>query len=505
MTDYDNLFSKIHRSLNREFFIRNLNSVTGKIILGAISLTAGFLAYNGLSLLVFAVAGALAGIIILYYCLFKPLTGYYLVTLLAFFAFYPNHLLNKDLPLSTLVELLLWIVFLGSFREKRNMDSYKNNLANCAVSVILIIYTMYHLIQFFNPEVDNKEGWIFVMRKYVVFLFLYIMAYRLINTPDKFRYFVKFWLVMSFIAAAYGCYQQWFGYLPMELRYIQSDPVEYKLMYQGGQLRKYSFLSDVVSFGVLSGSMAVMALILAINEKKKKLKYRLFFAAIIMMLGMSYSGTRTTTIIIPAGIILYLLITIKSRTTLITLFISVMVAFVILFAPVDNASLNRVRSTFNSKDPSLNVRDVNRHYIQPYIYAHPIGGGLATSGVPGRRFNPGHFLAGFPPDSGLLQFAMELGWIGLGLTILFYLLILYQCIFYYFKMKNPEYKLYTVAFACALFSIIVTQYSQVSIGQIPGVFFFMSSISLVKRLMEFDEREQYSLRNSQTQHKFVHS
>ncbi|MEO6868898.1 MAG: O-antigen ligase family protein [Ginsengibacter sp.] len=505
MARYNEPFNKFPKWVNREFFLGNLNSTPVKLLLGLLAVVSAYLSYLGLSLLVFAFAGALAGIIVLYFCFFKPLTGYYLVTLIAFFAFYPNHLLNRDLPISTLVEVLLWIVFLGSFRQKRDIQHNRNSLMNSAVSIMLIIYTMYHLVQFFNPEVDNKEGWLFVMRKFVVFLFLYIMAYRLIDTPAKFRYFVKFWLVMAFIAAAYGCYQQWFGYLPMELRYIESDPLEYKLMYQGGVLRKYSFLSDVVSFGVLSGSMAVMTLIFAINEKQRKRKFMLFFAAIIMILGMSYSGTRTTTVIVPSGIALYLLMTIKSRTTLITLFVSILIAFLIMFAPVDNPSLNRIRSTFNSNDPSLNVRDVNRHYIQPYIYAHPIGGGLATAGVPGRRFNPGHFLAGFPPDSGLLQFAMELGWIGLGLTIILYLLILYQCIFYYFKMKNPEYKLYVVAFVCALFSIMITQYAQVSIGQIPGVFFFMSSISLVKRLMEFDDREQFLKQSNKKLDKFVHS
>ncbi len=500
------IFQKIGGWFKREFFIKNLYSPMGLIILSIISIGAGLLAYLNLSIIVFAISASLIGIIIFYYCLLKPLTGYYLVTLLAFFAFYPNHILNRELPLSTLVEVLLWVVFLGSYVQRKNRtENNYNSLLSSATSIVLIIYTGFHLIEFFNPDLGRREGYFFVMRKFLVFIFIYIMAYRLINTPQKIKYFLKFWIVMSFIAAAYGCYQQWFGYLPMEMRYIRSDPIEYQLMNQGGILRKFSFLSDVVSFGVLSGSMAVLTLIFAISEKNKKRKYWLFFAALIMALGMSYSGTRTTTVIIPSGIALYLLMTIKNRTTLITLFVSVMIGFFIMFAPIDNPALNRIRSTFNSKDPSLNVRDVNRHYIQPYIYAHPIGGGIATSGVPGRRFNPTHALAGYPPDSGLLQIAMEMGPIGLGLTLLFYLTILYQCIHYYFRMKNPRYKLYAVGIAATLFSVMITQYAQVSIGQIPGVFFFMSSISLIKRIKEFDDKEQYSLPDTQTLDKFVHS
>ncbi len=115
-------FKKFAKWFNREFFLGNLNSIPAKIILGILAVVSGYLAYKGLSILIFAFAGALAGIILLYYCFFKPLTGYYLVTLIAFFAFYPNHLLNKDIPISTVVEFLLWVVFLGSFRQKTNIQ-----------------------------------------------------------------------------------------------------------------------------------------------------------------------------------------------------------------------------------------------------------------------------------------------------------------------------------------------------------------------------------------------
>ena len=182
--------------------------------------------------------------------------------------------------------------------------------------------------------------------------------------------------------------------------------------------------------------------------------------------------------------------TIRNKTTLITVFASAIIAFFILYIPIDNAVLNRVRSTFNSQDASLNVRDVNRHYIQPYIYAHPIGGGIATTGSEGLVYNPDHVLAGFPPDSGLLKAALEMGYIGLAFTMFFYLVILYQCIDYYFRLKNPEYKIYVVAIASALFAMIVTQYAQVAIGQIPGAIFFFGTISLIKRLVEFDENER---------------
>ena len=161
----------------------------------------------------------------------------------------------------------------------------------------------------------------------------------------------------------------------------------------------------------------------------------------------------------------------------------------VMFAPIDNPTINRMRSTFDSEDESLNVRNVNRNSIQPYIYAHPFGGGIATSGVEGMRWSPNHQLAGFPPDSGLLMFALEIGWVGLSLQIIFYLTMLYQGIYYYFRMKSKKYKIYILAIICGFIAILVTLYSQASVGQMPNVFFFYGCIALFKRLWEFDIME----------------
>lgn len=482
--------SKLSTWLKREFLLKGLSSPFGIVLLACIAVAIGFLASHNLAVIAFASVGAVAAIIVIYYCFFEPVTGYFITMFISFFAFYPNHILNIILPIPTFVEVLILIVFFGSYNSAKKLNLPRNSILLTGVSIIFIIYTIFNIVEFFNPDMQSQGGWLFRFKRYMVFVLVYIVSYRLIDTPQRFRNFMKFWLYLSFIAAAYGCYQQWFGMLPMEIAYIKSDPIEYKLMFQGGILRKFSFLSDVVSFGVLSGSMAVVALIMAINEKQIKRKYLLYFGALIMTLGMFYSGTRTTTAILPAGMALYLFMTIRSKTTIITLFVSVLIAFFILYVPVDNAVLNRVRSSFNSQDASLNVRDVNRHYIQPYIYAHPIGGGIATTGTEGLYYNPNHLLAGFPPDSGLLKAALEMGWVGLALTMLFYLVILYQCIDYYFRIKNPEYKTYIVAIAAALFAMIVTQYAQVAIGQIPGAIFFFGTISMIKRLLEFDKAER---------------
>ncbi len=453
-----------------------------------IAFVASFLASQGMAFVTFGLGFLLLGILVVHTCLFNPIKGVYILMFIAFFTAYPGRLLGKEIPLTTFVEVLVLFLFIGTYWSSKKDENQKGNLSRYSVSIALIISILYYAIEFFNPNVNSVAGWLFNSKRFSVQILFFVVAYRLINTPERFKYFIKFWLVMSLIAALYGCYQQWFGMFDFELNSI--DQHEWGLMFQGGVLRKFSFLDGVGTFGTLCGCMSVITTIFAINEKDKSRRYKLIMTSLILFLGNSYSGTRTTTVMLPMGIALYILITLKNKATIMTLLITILGVLFVMFAPIDNPTLNRMRSTFDSKDESLNVRNMNRKSVQPYIYSHPIGGGIATSGVEGRRFNPGHRLAGFPPDSGLLQMALDLGWIGLIVNMFTFLMTLYQGIHYYFKMQNTNYKKYTVAVICALFAVVVTLYAQVSIGQMPTVFFIFGMMSLLKRLMEFDEKER---------------
>ncbi len=489
--EFINISNHLFAWTKKELIQKKLLSPLGIIFWILLAAGSGILAAFNLILVPLSIAGILIGIVVVYLCLFRPLTGFYIVNFLSFFIFFPNHVIGRDiLPSGIIIEILTLFVFMGSVLSIKSKEVHFSGLLKTGVSITFLILTLYVAIQAFNPNVDGFDGWLATFKRSIFFILLYISCYCLIDTKEKLKYFIRFWVYLSFVAAAYGCYQQWFGYFSFELNYIMRAPGGYEILFQGGQLRKFSFLSDVVGFGVLSGCMALFTLLLAISEKEKIKKYRFYFFFIIMSLGMAYSGTRTTNIIIPAGLVLYFLITIQSRTTLYALFIAAIIAIGILFLPIhNNATLNRVRSTFDSQDASFNLRNKNRHQIQPYIYTHPLGGGIGTTNFPGLLNHPNHPLAGFATDSGYLKAALEIGWIGLALMILFNLAILFQGINYYFKMKDKELKFLLLIILCTLFPNIITQYSQETTGQYPFCIFFFSSLSLMQRLKEFDENE----------------
>lgn len=488
---------RIGNWLYRELMLKKFVSPLGLLILVSLALFTGFMAANDLLFVPLALAAILIGVVMVYQCLLHPHNGLYIVSVFGILVFYPNHLLGRDLlPLSPVWEILVLITFLGSYLKPSVRLGHSGRLLKTPISLILLVYTMYVLLQGFNPNVPNVDGWLPAVRRFMIYILLYVTTYRLVITRERMRFFVRFWIISFFIVGLYGCFQQWFGYLPMELNYIMSTPGSFELLFQGGQLRKFSFLSDPATFGIQAASMAVFTAVIALNTKNKKRKYTYFFFALIMLLGMAYSGTRTSNIIPPLGLALYGMMTIQNRTTVITIFIGTMMGMFLLFAPIyTSPTLNRMRTTFDKKDESLNLRERNRHYIQPYLHAHPIGGGIGTTNALGAQLYPDHPLADFPTDSGLLRIGLEMGWIGLALWVFFNLLLMWQGIIYYFKIRDPEYKMYMVAMLCAIFPVIVSQYSQDSVGQFPGIIFMFSSMALFKRMLEFDEESQAKLRN----------
>jgi hypothetical protein len=452
------------------------------ILLPLIALVTAMLVVSGNMMAPMLLATALFGLIVVYYCLVRPVAGFYLVTAISFMVAYPERVLGKEVPVSTAIEMLILLLFIGAFSIKKEIS--EKHFYRTPVSIAFFAYILFFVVEFFNPNMYSAGGWIFYMRRMLMFTLMYILSYRLLDSMERIKAFLKIWFVFALLAAAYGCFQQWVGLMPFEKAYLDQHPHEYKLYFQGGNLRKFSFLSDPTTFGIMAGSSAVFMLIIAINEKVKR-KRNLYLAAfMLLMIGMSFSGTRTANIMLPSALCLYALMTITNKTTLITLFTFLIAAAFILFGPIQNNTINRIRSTFNSSETSVSVRDENRKYIQPYIYQHPLGGGIATSGVLGERYNPGHTLAGFPPDSGLVLAAIEIGWVGYALTILLYFILLYQSVHFYFQARHRENKLLIVALTASVFTIIITQYSQVAIGQLPTSLFFYSSFALITRLKE---------------------
>lgn len=456
----------------------------------AISYAITFIDYR----LGFILIAGLLGMTATLVCLFNTRLGFFITTVVAFFMFYIKRMTDDQVPMGVAVDILIAVTFIGAYYRKTILKQQLWRHFSNPITYIYLIMLGFLIVELFNPSMYSIAGWIFTMRKFFNFVMIYFTGLHIFNSKKDVIDFLKLWMALAILAGVYGCFQQWHGLLGFEESWVMSDPIRYRLYYQGGDIRKFSFVSDPTAYGLLMATSIVFAVILILNTPHSRQRTILIIGTLFMCLGMAYSGTRTAYIMIPAGLAVYVLMTITNRKTLMFMVGFLVFFSLLIFGPYhSNDTVNRIRTAFEfSDDESLNVRDKNREMIQPYMLRHPIGGGVCTSGVLGLEYNPGHPLAGFPPDSGYLRTALETGWVGLILTCLTYFITLYMGVINYYRSRTKEVRAIYVGIIASLYAYIVANYAQVAIGQIPGSFFFYSAMAIIIKLQSFETTTETS-------------
>lgn len=442
----------------------------------------------------YMVVAALIGTVIVILTIRYPIVGFYICLVFSFFIFDFVRFTSTDLPLVSFLDLYIYVTFFGVILNKLVKREKFWLYCNSPIVFMYVLVFLYFLFQFFNPNGGSKEMYFLVSRRYIALLLFFYMAIQLFKTKKDIKRFFKVFLILSVICGLYAVYQHIFGMLRYEFDAMFRDPELQKVamdFMRIGRLRQFSFLSDCTAFGLLMAGAAVIPIVMLMQMKwKLSIRIGLWVSLIVLVLAMSYSGTRTATVMLLGEIALYICITLNQRKTLILTGIVVVGLAAILTMPsFGNQTIARLKTTFDTEDASLNVRDVNRKRIQPYIYSHPIGGGVRTTGAMFEEENRGHPLAGFPTDSGLLSIVLETGWIGLLLQCFTYFVFLQQGIHYYFKSRNLTNKAMLLAATVFLFGYVIAQYSQVAISQVPGSIAFYSLLAVIIRLPQIEEME----------------
>ena len=472
--------------LGKTFLEEKLNNWVGWLLMAAVATIFGYLiaekTFLGLSLF-----GLVFGLFIINACMINAELGLYINICYSFFAFhFSRFLFNDEFPVGVITDLLLLATFMSLIMTGVNMRKSINQFTKTPVVIGILVLLFYLFIELFNPYGHSFDGWFQSFRRFLGSVLLLFISYNVFTSYEKIRRFIAVLFAVCVISAIYGCIQQWHGLFDFELAWVRSDDNRYGLFFIMGDFRKFSTMSDPTAFGVAMASAAIFFVILAWTEKNKLIKYSLFTGIILMCLAMGYSGTRTANIMMTGGVFMFVLLTLdKKATRFFAIFASLIFLF-LMYGPYVNSTILRFRSSFiGEKDESYKVREVNRAFIQPYIYSHPIGGGLGTTGASGLRFNRGHYLAGFPPDSGYLRKALETGWIGLAFICLLYFIILRFGIRRYFKCRDDRLKIIYAGAISSLFSFYVAEFAQEAIGQITDIVIYYPLIAMMLKMEYF--------------------
>ena len=447
------------------FLIATTGYKSGYIVIGAIL-------YLGLSVISF----------------FDFKVGFYASITFGFLIFLFGRISKAPIPLGVLVELPLYFGCLNFFTQKDKDLEANATTPMHVITIFMIIITVYNFIQLANPNSLNLLAWIYTFRRIIMYGLIYFLSLKVFNSFRDVVFFFKYWIVLAFAAGIYGCLQNWIGLFGFDYKWVTSSPELEQLFYLGGgKYRAFSFFSDPSAFGLGVATTFIFSIVLTIYTKGFFKKSILFLISIFLLLGVAYSGTRTAYFIIVSGICFYILLTITQSRTLIVACIFFLLFAFILFAPIhNNQTINRIRSTFEfSNDASMNLRNINREKIRPYIYSHPIGGGLSTTGGAGEIYTPGHVLASFDTDSGYVRIAVETGWIGLIIQCLFYFFILNAGLKLYMRCFNNVLRFYILGALTCVFSFVIAQYSQDAIDPTPLCFLFYPCLAFIAKAKYF--------------------
>jgi len=377
----------------------------------------------------------------------------------------------------------LFVVLIKSLNSRENYFILLKNPASAAFLFLLVNL----IIQFFNPNLLNHKGWVMTLVATSTSFIIFWISIIALRDLKSIKFFIALWWIVAVSGGLYGCLQDWIGYSSIDQKFLQLSDNPF---FHAGYDRKFSIYNDPTIFGIFLSASVVFFIVILIGKVKLLYKLTILISSIIILIAIGYSGTRTAYVMIPGGLLLYFLMTFNNIRTVIVVVVFSFLLGVILFGPIyGNATINRVRTAFiiQKDDPSFEIREKVKHKVQDYIIVNPIGGGMATSGVLGRLYNPGHYLNNFTVDGGYTKIAVEVGWIGLLLMMSFYFTLFVYTVNCYFTMKNSVYKLINLAVLCMYFSLLIATYAQKSTFSFPVGLFFYSSLGVIVNLKKLDK------------------
>ena len=475
---------KVMDWLRERILIEKFNNLFGFLILLFVTICATIIVVKLGEKIGVVLSAVIIGLPMVIACLFNFKFGISFTIILAFFLLGLKRFVG-DVQFGIMMDVLIGIMFFGLFiKQVKERDwSFAKNL----ISFMILVWILYNLLEFTNPSAESTLAWVYTVRSIAGIMILYFILMYAIKSKEFITWLIKLWIFLMALACLYGYIQEFFGFPQYEMNWIMKTQERYALLFQYGKFRKFSFFSDPLVFGISMSFTSILCFVLAGGPFKRSQKIILFLLGLFMINGMLYSGTRAAYVLPPAAFMFYTIITFRKRV-LILAGVLIVLTIVLIRMPTGNPNLARFQSAFHpSDDPSYQVRVRNQAYIQPYIQTHPMGGGLGSVGEWGQKFSPESPLANFPPDSGFMRIAVEMGYIGLFLYCSLLFVVFYCGIKDYFRIKDPLLKTYSLGMLTVLYALTIANFPQEAIGQYPISLLFFVCIAIVNKCRQLDE------------------
>jgi len=152
----------------------------------------------------FLTLGIIVGAFIVFLSLYKYISGIYIITGLGFVIFTLSRLIYQDLPLGTVLEMLILTTTIGMLVAQK----MKNNLSGIYFKhpfvIIFTLYLVYIFLTIANPSMNSKVGWINEFKRDLALFCFFFLIYLGLNNIKQQYHFGRFLIVLCIIAGLYG-------------------------------------------------------------------------------------------------------------------------------------------------------------------------------------------------------------------------------------------------------------------------------------------------------------
>lgn len=482
-TRHSSLLGRIAKWFERQLWVQKLNNPLGITLLLLAALTVAYVMSTVDFTTGFVLYVLLVGAPLIVFCLFNVAFNIGMMLFVALMVPFATKFTSA--PVGTLLDLLILMGVVGVLlRQIKERDW---SFAKYPLSYMIIVWLYYNAMQVLNPYAESKMAWLYTVRSVAIQqVVFFIGAYAFRNDRNGAFAVVKLIIVICFASALYGLKQQFLGFGATETAWVMADAQRFQLYYQWNMMRIPSFCYDPTTFGILMAcfSMFCMALIFGPTSRNYKILFTVILAASLW--AMAYTGTRTAFALVPIGAIFYAGLILNRRVLAVGAVLAILGTGFVMKS-TSSGVIYRIQSAFKpAQDDSMNLRLENQKKIQPYIQSHPIGGGLGSCGIWGKRFNPESELSDFPHDSSFVRMGVELGWIGLILYTLLHYFVLRTGLYYFIRCRDPLIKALYAGITTWTFMLAVACYVQEAILQLPMNVIYNVFLALLVTLKNFD-------------------
>ncbi len=434
----------------------------------------------------FAIICVIPCLIIAIYIIFKwKMSAFWALIVINYILQMKNSPMPSGIPLSLwdeLLELTLIAVAIIDLREESRFGRSVNMML-----FSILIWCGFLTLELLNDTCGlgiNFGAWFTsarLMGLHLVWILLVFSIY--ISSPQILINYLRIWAILALFSAFWTWKQKNIGFTDIEKAWLFYGPGQVTHLLNGGTLIRYfSTFNDAASYGCNAAASAVAFLIVAITSKIKLEKIFFLIVSLCVIWGMFQSGTRTSIFSLAAGFIIFIFL---SKSFKIAVPFSILFAAfmaMLMFTDIGNSNqqIRRMRSAFDRKDASANVRDINKAAIKKYLRDAPWGLGIANTQANIPANNKYRKLSETPPDSEYVYIWMQTGIIGISVFVFCIILMFVgACCVVMFKLKSPSLVGIGGGMCSAFIAMQLGGYGNQVLFQYPNGVLFFGGLAIV--------------------------